>query len=112
MKRSVLFWSIIALFGLFIVTRLGDLTGLYSTLAGGQWQWVVAAVILQVCYFALVSLMYKEAMAVVGIRYRIREMAPADSRCSWTTHADGGTRPRAPRRAPSSASSATSWRCR
>ena len=76
MKRSVLFWSIIALFGLFIVTRLGDLAGLYATLAGGRFQWVLAAIALQIVYFALVSLMYRQAMAVVGIHYRVREMAP------------------------------------
>ena len=76
MKRSVLFWSIIALFGLFIVSRLGDLTGLYTTLASGRFQWVLAAIVLQVVYFALVSLMYRQAMAVVGIKYRVREMAP------------------------------------
>ena len=76
MKRSVLFWSIIALFGLFIITRLGDLTGLYSTLASGRFQWVLAAVALQIVYFLLMSLMYREAMAVVAIKYRIREIAP------------------------------------
>jgi hypothetical protein len=76
MKRRILFWAIIVLFALFVATRVSDLTELARTLASGNWWWVLAALVLQTCYFTAVAGMYKVGMGMVGIRYRLRDMIP------------------------------------
>jgi uncharacterized protein (TIRG00374 family) len=76
MKRRILFWTIIALFAVFVATRVSDLTELARTLAAGNWWWVLAALVLQMGYFTAVAGMYKVGMGMVGVRYRLRDMIP------------------------------------
>jgi uncharacterized protein (TIRG00374 family) len=76
MKRRILFWVIIALFVVFVATRLSDLNELVRTLSTGAWQWVAVAVVAQIGYFVSVAGFYTVGMRMVGIRYRVRDMIP------------------------------------
>jgi uncharacterized protein (TIRG00374 family) len=76
MNRRVLFWIVIGAFLVFLLTRLSELQGFIDTLARGRWEWVLVAALLQVVYFTLFSLVYREAFVTVGIKYRVRDLVP------------------------------------
>lgn len=75
-KRRILFWTIIVLFAVFVATRVSDLAQLATTLAKGNWWWVIVAVVLQALYFTAVAGMYKIGMGMVGVKYRLIDMIP------------------------------------
>ncbi len=72
-------WFLIALTVLFlwvVVSRFTELEQLRSTLAKGQWTWVLAAVFSQMVYYVVFTASYQAAFYTVGIRTRTRDLIP------------------------------------
>ena len=75
-RRGIMFWLVIAFFAVFVLLSLSDLRNLGGTLSRGNLWWIVVAALMQVVYFWLVAIMYRESMRIVGVPYRILEMLP------------------------------------
>jgi phosphatidylglycerol lysyltransferase len=76
MKRRWIFWALVILFVWVVISRLSEIKKLADTLAGGQWQWVAAATLLQVLYYITYTGLYQSAFQVVGVKSRIGELLP------------------------------------
>jgi len=76
MKRRWLFWLLIALFGWLLYSRWPEVANLARTLAQGQWQWVLAATLLQVAFYIAFTGLYWSAFELVGVRSRLRDLLP------------------------------------
>ncbi len=74
-KRSVLL-IVTVLFIWLIVSRFTQLEQLQSTLAQGQWGYVIVAVLSQVAYYVAFSASYQAAFYTVGISTRLRDLIP------------------------------------
>jgi phosphatidylglycerol lysyltransferase len=59
-----------------VVARLAEIKKLGGILAGGRWQWIGAALLLQFIYYALYTGLYKSAFAAVGVKSRWRDLLP------------------------------------
>ena len=75
-------WQRILLGGLFIafvwliVSRFNEVQKLAQTLMQGQWQWVLAAAVLQVIYYLAFTSTYQVAFYVLDIRSKLFELVP------------------------------------
>ena len=76
MFRRVLFWVILLAAGWLATTHGSAVSQIVKTARYGSWQWLVAAVALQVAYYALRLLMFREAFGAAGIKRSMRELAP------------------------------------
>ena len=65
MKRRWLFWLLIAAFIWVVITRAAEIKNLATVLAQGQWEWVLAAALLQVAYYVVLAASYQSAFAAV-----------------------------------------------
>jgi len=63
-------------FILLVIFRFPELKELALTLVMGQWQWLLAAILLQLVYYALLGLLYQLAFAVVQVQSSVRELIP------------------------------------
>ena len=59
-----------------MIARLAEIEKLVEALAGGMWQWIAAAVLLQVIYFWVYTGLYISAFDAVGVRSRWRDLLP------------------------------------
>lgn len=75
MRKWILRLLVVA-FLWFVVARLAEIEKLAGILAGGQWQWIAVAALLQVLYYALYSGLYSAAFAAVGVETRWRDLVP------------------------------------
>jgi uncharacterized protein (TIRG00374 family) len=57
-----------------IFTRLQEIRELFSTLATGQWQWILVAILMQVLYYILYAEIYRSAFRVVGQERKLLEL--------------------------------------
>ncbi len=71
-----LVWLLIITFLWIVVSRIAEIEHLAQTLARGQWQWIWAAVFLQVVYYVNLAALYHSAFDTVGVQARIRDLAP------------------------------------
>jgi phosphatidylglycerol lysyltransferase len=76
MKRRWLFWLLIIAFIWLVVARFAEIQKLADTLAGGQWEWILAAVALQTLYWFAYTGLYRAAFATVNVQSRIRDLLP------------------------------------
>jgi phosphatidylglycerol lysyltransferase len=76
MLRRLLFWILVIAFGWVIISRFSEIEKLATTLSQGRWQWVLAALLLQVLFFICNTWVYLNAFSVVGIKSRFRDMLP------------------------------------
>jgi phosphatidylglycerol lysyltransferase len=76
MKKRWIFWLLLALFTWLVLTRTAEIKQLAKTLAQGRWEWMLVAVLLQVSYFTVLTLSYKAAFSVVGVRSTLRQLLP------------------------------------
>jgi len=76
MRRRWLFWLLIAIFVWVVATRFAEIEKLAQTLAQGQWQWVLAAVLLQVIYYVIFTGLYRSAFDAVEVTSRVRDLLP------------------------------------
>lgn len=74
--RRWLFWLLIIAFVWVVVSRFTEVQMLVKTLVQGQWQWVLAAALLQVFYYIAYTGLYKAAFDIVDVRSRLRELLP------------------------------------
>lgn len=76
MKRRLLFWLLILAFVWVVLTRSAEIRSLAETLARGRWEWILAAAVLQVAYYAALTWSYQAAFAAVEVKGRLLEMLP------------------------------------
>jgi uncharacterized protein (TIRG00374 family) len=76
MKRRWLFWLLIIAFVWVVVSRFTEIEKLVETLAQGQWQWVLAAALLQVVYYIVFTGLYQSAFYTVEVESRVSELLP------------------------------------
>jgi uncharacterized protein (TIRG00374 family) len=75
-KGRLLFWLLIAAFLWLLVSRMGEIEKTAEPLVRGQIDWILAAAILQVLYYAVFACMFKSAFYTVGVESRIRDLLP------------------------------------
>jgi uncharacterized membrane protein YbhN (UPF0104 family) len=76
MKRRWLFWLLIIAFVWVVVSRFTEIEKLVETLAQGQWEWVLAAALLQVVYYIVFTGLYQSAFYTVEVESRVSELLP------------------------------------
>lgn len=76
MRRRWLLWLLVIGFAWLTVARLTEIEKLAATLAQGQWQWILAAVLLQILYYLVFSAVYQSAFATVDVQSKVRDLLP------------------------------------
>ena len=76
MTRRWLLWLLLIGFAWLTVARFTEIKNLADTLAQGQWQWILAAVLLQILYYLLYTAVYQSAFVTVDVRSRVRDLLP------------------------------------
>lgn len=76
MKRRWVFRILILAFVWLLVSRFAEVEKLAKTLAGGKWEWVLVAALLQALYYSIFTAMYWSAFETVGLHWRYRELLP------------------------------------
>jgi len=72
-------WIVLVLTVLFlwvVVSQFTELKQLKTTLAQGQWIWVLAAILSQMVYYSVFASSYQSAFYTVGINSRTRDLIP------------------------------------
>jgi uncharacterized protein (TIRG00374 family) len=75
-KRRWILWLLIAAFLVVVVTRFNEIQELLETLAQGQWEWVLAAALLQGMYYVAYAAVYQSAFYTVEVDSRVSELVP------------------------------------
>jgi phosphatidylglycerol lysyltransferase len=76
MKRRWILWLLIIVFLWVVVSRFTEIQKLAVTLSQGKWEWVLAAVLVQMVYFAVFTGSYQAAFSTVEIKSRLRDLLP------------------------------------
>ncbi|MEZ4865232.1 MAG: flippase-like domain-containing protein [Caldilineaceae bacterium] len=76
MRRSWLLWPLTIAFVWAVLTHIHDLEQLGHTVAGGKWQWLGAAIVLQLLYYVAYTAVYRYAFATVDVRSTVWELLP------------------------------------
>lgn len=76
LRRRWLLLLLTAAFILVVIFRFGEIERLVATLLGGEWQWVLATILLQVVYYLLLGLLYKLAFAIVQVQSQLPQLIP------------------------------------
>ncbi len=76
MRFRWLLWVLTAVFLWVVIRSFNELENLTQTLARGQWQWVIAAIMLQFVYFALYALLHYASFDIVEARAPFRDLFP------------------------------------
>jgi phosphatidylglycerol lysyltransferase len=76
MKNRWILWVLIVAFVWIVVTRFTEIEKLAATLSQGQWEWVLAAAIIQVIYFVVFAASYWSAFDAVEVKSRLRDLLP------------------------------------
>ena len=76
MKRRWLFRLLIVAFLWVVISRFTEIEKLTQTLIQGQWQWVLAAALLQVVYYVVFSALYQASFHAVEVESRVRDLVP------------------------------------
>src|SRR5574342_1066177 len=76
MKKRWILLVLTVLFLWVVVSRFTELKQLENTLAHGQLNWVLVALLLQMVYYTVFSASYQAAFDTVGIHTRTRELIP------------------------------------
>jgi uncharacterized protein (TIRG00374 family) len=71
-----IFWLLIIAFVWFIVTRQTEIKNLIHVLSQGQWQWILAAVLLQILFFVFYALTIQSSYFAVETQGRFLEILP------------------------------------
>jgi uncharacterized protein (TIRG00374 family) len=75
-KRNWFLWLLIVVFVWLVISRFTEIKGLAETLSQGQWQWVLAAILLTIILYLVRAWMYRAAFYTVEIQSRIRDLLP------------------------------------
>jgi uncharacterized protein (TIRG00374 family) len=76
MKRRWILWLLVAAFLGVVATRFNEIQELCETLAQGQWEWVLAAALLQGVYYVAYAAVYQSAFYTVEVDSHISELVP------------------------------------
>ena len=76
MKKRWILLVLMVLFLSVIVSQFTELKQLKTTLAQGQWNWVLAALLLQIAYYTVLASSYQAAFYTVGIQTRTLDLIP------------------------------------
>lgn len=76
MRKSWLLWLLTLGFGWFLLTHRQELAQLGRTMAGGHWQWLLAAFGLQLLYYVAYTGVYQFAFATVEVQSSLWELVP------------------------------------
>jgi uncharacterized protein (TIRG00374 family) len=76
MKRRWILWLLIVAFLGVVATRFTEIQELCETLAQGQWEWVLAAALLQAVYYVAYAAVYQSAFYAVEVDSRVSELVP------------------------------------
>jgi phosphatidylglycerol lysyltransferase len=76
MKKRWILLVLTVLFLWVVVSQFTKLEQLKTTLAQGQWPWVLAAVLSQMAYYTVFTASYQAAFYTVGIHTRTRDLIP------------------------------------
>jgi uncharacterized membrane protein YbhN (UPF0104 family) len=76
MKKRWIFLVLTVLFLWLIVSRFTELKQLKSTLAQGQWGWILAAALSQMLFYVIFTASYQSAFYTVDISTRTRDLIP------------------------------------
>lgn len=76
MKRCWLLWLLVIAFVWVVVSRFTEIQKLVETLVQGQWEWVLAAALLQVIYYVTYTALYQSAFYTVEVESRVSELLP------------------------------------
>ena len=76
MKRRWLLWLLTIAFVLVVIARWREIRGLVAILAQGQWQWVLAAAMLQLAYYAVYAALFQAGFAAAGLQSRYSDLLP------------------------------------
>jgi hypothetical protein len=71
-----LIWLLIITFFWLVGSRIAEIEHLADTLSEGQWQWIWAAILIQVIYHLNLAELYRSAFDTVGVKARIRDLVP------------------------------------
>ncbi len=75
-RRRLLLWIVLIGFTILVITQFTTLRMLAATLVRGQFQWLIAAALLQVVYYLVYSFQYKLGFATVEVQSRVVELVP------------------------------------
>lgn len=76
LRRRWLAWALLAILVVLVVSRFVEIRHLVTTLAQGEWQWVLAATLLQVVYYALYAALLQAAFASAGVQSGLVRLIP------------------------------------
>lgn len=76
MRRSWIFWVLVAAFIWLLVTRYTELQGLIQTLLQGEWHWVFIAAVLQVLFYIALTASFRSAFETVEVETRLFDLLP------------------------------------
>ncbi len=76
MKRRWLLLLITILFLWLVVSHFTEINQLKTTLANGQWGWILIALGLQIVYYLVFTASYQAAFSTVDISTRLRDLLP------------------------------------
>ena len=74
--QRILLGGLAVAFVWLVVSHFTEVKKLANTLAQGQWQWVLAAALLQVIYYLTFSATYQSAFYALGIKRKVLELVP------------------------------------
>ena len=73
-KARWIFWILIAAFLWLMVSRQTEIQKVTDPLIHGQLEWILAAALLQVLYYAVFAAMFKSAFFTVDVKSKIRDL--------------------------------------
>ncbi len=76
MRKSWLLWLLTIGFVWIMITRAQELEELGRTVAAGQWQWLLAAFVLQILYYIAYTGVYKLSFDTVDVHSSVWELLP------------------------------------
>ncbi len=76
MRRRWILWVLIIAFVWLVITRFTEIQKLLDILVQGQWEWVLAAALLQALFFIVYAALYQAAFHTVEITSRVSELIP------------------------------------
>jgi len=76
MIRRWIFWILVIAFLILLVTQYKEVKNLFVMLGKARWQWLVVAVLLDVCFYLSLALSYQSAFHAAEVETRVLDLIP------------------------------------
>lgn len=76
MKRKLIWWILFILLIWFLYIHFDNIREIPRILAGGKWQYVALAAVIQFVFYVAYAILYQNTFALVGIKRQVREILP------------------------------------